>query len=128
MSYFFAEPARHTLSITRKAHLQGNGRTVEPVQVTPLNAVSENPRLLAQMIEFPATGVASGAEAFRQMTGLVYVLEGQLQLDAGGMQETLEAGDCAYIQSEMALAWSAAGKLRCRVLAVLPGAQTRAQG
>jgi len=51
----------------------------------------------------------------------VYVLEGRLQLDAGGMQEILEAGDCAYMESEMALAWSAAGKQRCRVLAVMPG-------
>jgi quercetin dioxygenase-like cupin family protein len=54
--------------------------------------------------------------------GLVYVLEGKLQLEAGGMHEVLEAGDCAYIESEMALAWSSAGKHRCRVLAVLPGA------
>ena len=35
------------------------------------------------------------------------------------MHEVLEAGDCAYMESEMALAWSAAGKHRCRVLAVL---------
>jgi len=49
-------------------------------------------------------------------------------LDSGGMQEVLEAGDCAYIESEMALAWSAAGKHRCRVLAVLPGVQVRAEG
>src|SRR5580693_6446408 len=29
LSYFFAEPARHSLSITRRAHLQGNGRGAE---------------------------------------------------------------------------------------------------
>jgi uncharacterized cupin superfamily protein len=52
---------------------------------------------------------------------VVYVLEGRLQLEAGGIQEVLEAGDCACIESEMALAWSAAGKQRCRILAVLPG-------
>jgi quercetin dioxygenase-like cupin family protein len=50
------------------------------------------------------------------------VLEGRLQLDAGGMHEALEAGDCAYMESEMALAWSAAGKHRCRILAVTLGA------
>jgi len=33
----------------------------------------------------------------------------------------LDAGDCAYVESDMALAWSAAGKQRCRVLAVAPG-------
>jgi hypothetical protein len=44
-----------------------------------------------------------------------------LRLDAGGMHEILETGDCACMESEMALAWSAADKHRCRVLAVLPG-------
>jgi transcriptional regulator with XRE-family HTH domain len=126
MSYFFAEPARHTLSITRKAHLQGEGRGPEAVKFTPLNAVSEGSRLVAQMIEFPAGGVSAGADPFRQMSGLVYVLEGRLQLDAGGMHEVLEAGDCAYMESEMALSWSAGGKQRCRVLAVTPGAAPRA--
>ena len=154
MSYFFAEPAQHTLSITRKAHLQGNGRGPEPVKVIPLNAPGEGsrlatpatetgrqgprlatpatetcrqgPRLVARMIEFPAGGASFGPEPFRETSGLVYVLEGRLQLDAGGMHEVLEAGDCACMESEMALAWSAAGKHRCRVLAVTPGA-VRAQ-
>ena len=141
MSYLFAEPAQHTLSITRKAHLQGDGRGPEAVKVTPLNAAGDGarlatpatetsrrgPRLVAQMIEFPAGGVSSGTEPFREKSGLVYVLEGRLQLDAGGMHEVLEAGDCAYMESEMALAWSAAGKHRCRILAVMPGA-ARADG
>jgi hypothetical protein len=38
------------------------------------------------------------------------------------MSEVLEAGDCAYMESETALAWSAAGKRRCRILAVMPAA------
>jgi transcriptional regulator with XRE-family HTH domain len=120
MSYFFSEPARHTLSITRKAHLQGAGRSMEQMKVTPLNVASEHPRLLAQMIEFPAGAATSTVEGFCGSCGMVYVLEGRLQLDAGGMQELLDAGDCAYMESEMPLAWSAAGKHRCRVLAVLP--------
>jgi transcriptional regulator with XRE-family HTH domain len=122
MSYFFAEPARHVLSITRKAHLQGEGRGPEGVKFTPLNASSESPRLLAQMIEFPAGGVAAGADPLRRLSGLIYVLEGKLQLDSGGMHEVLDAGDCAYMDSEMALSWSATGKSRCRVLAVSPAA------
>ncbi|MGA2171003.1 MAG: helix-turn-helix domain-containing protein [Terracidiphilus sp.] len=128
MSYFFAEPARHTLSITRKAHLQGHERGMEQVTFTPLNAVGEGSRLVAQMIEFPAGGATCAPECLKEASGLVYVLEGRLNLDAGGMQEALEAGDCAYMESEMALAWSAAGKHRCRVLAVLPGAPARAEG
>ena len=121
MSYFFSEPARHTLSITRKAHFEGDGRGAEPVKVTPLNTAEEGPRLVAQMIEFAPGGAASAADCFRETSGVVYVLEGRLQLDAGGMQEVLEAGDCACMESEMAVAWSAADKHRCRILTVLPG-------
>ncbi len=120
MSHFFSEPARHTLSITRKAHFEGDGRGVEPVKVTPLNTAEEGAQLLAQMIEFSPGGSASATDCFRGSAGVVYVLEGRLQLDAGGMQEVLEAGDCACIESEMALAWSAADKHRCRILTVLP--------
>jgi transcriptional regulator with XRE-family HTH domain len=120
MSYFFAEPAQHTLSITRKAHLEENSRGADAVKITPLNSPAGEPRMLAEMIEFAAGGAISSADAFRETSGLAYVLEGRLQLDAGGVHEVLEAGDCAYMESEMALTWSAAGKHRCRVLAVLP--------
>jgi hypothetical protein len=124
MNYFFAEPARHTLSITRKGHLQAAGRGPETVKFIPLNATGKDTRIIAQMIEFPAGGLATGKEPLPQMSGLVFVLEGKLQLDAGGMQEVLEAGDCAYMESELAMAWSAAGKQRCRVLAVMPRAES----
>ncbi len=120
LSYFFSEPANHTLSITRKAHLAGNSRGLESVKTTPLNAVMDGTSLVAQMIEFPAGGASCTTDSRYQKNGLVYVLEGKLQMDAGGMHEVLEAGDCACIESEMALAWSAAGKHRCRILAVTP--------
>lgn len=133
MSHFFKEPTRHTLSITRKAQLVGQDRGTEQLRKTPLNAVGEGsllsspesggtkPKLVAQLIEFPAKGVASISAGNDEVSGLVYVLEGQLKLDSGGMQETLEAGDCVYVESDMTLAWSAEGKHRCRVLAVSPG-------
>jgi transcriptional regulator with XRE-family HTH domain len=126
MSYFFSEPAKHTLSITRKAHLQAKSRGLESVKVTPLNAIGDGTRLVAQMMEFPAGGSSCVTDACHGASGIVYVLEGKLQLDAGGMSEVLEAGDCAYMESEMALAWSAAGKHRCRILAVKP-ARPRAE-
>jgi transcriptional regulator with XRE-family HTH domain len=119
MSYFFSEPARHTLSITRRAHLAGASRGLESVKITPLNAVTEGTRLVARMIEFPTGGVSSCAtDSCRVGTGLMYVLEGKLQLDAGGMQEVLDTGDCACMESEIALALSASGKYRCRILTV----------
>jgi transcriptional regulator with XRE-family HTH domain len=122
MSYFFSEPTRHTLSITRKAHLQGNGRGLDAIKTTPLNAPEAGTRLTAQMMEFPPNGASSTTESCFETSALVYVLEGKLQLDAGGLHEVLEAGDCAYMESEMALAWSAGGKHRCRILAVMPSA------
>lgn len=122
MSYFFSEPAQHTLSITRKAHLQDNSRGLEQARITPLNAVAGETRLLARMIEFSAGGASCASDACGEADGLVYVLEGKLQLNAGGMYEVLEAGDCAYMESKMPLAWSAAGKHRCRILAVTPAA------
>ena len=123
MSYFFSEPTKHTLSITRKAHLQGSGRGVETVKHTPLNASPEESRLLAQMIEFLPGGATCAAKSAHESGGVVYVLEGRLQIDAGGLHEVLEAGDCAYMESEMAMAWSAVGKHRCRVLSVTPTAE-----
>jgi quercetin dioxygenase-like cupin family protein len=60
-------------------------------------------------------------ESCHEANRVVYVIEGRLRLEAGGMQEVLETGDCACMESAMALAWSAADKHRCRVLAVLPG-------
>lgn len=122
ISYFFSEPERHMLSITRKAHLQGNGRGIDSVKATPLNAAGEKPRLLAHLLEFAPNCTSSTSEAGKETSGLVYVLEGCLQLNSGGMHEVLEAGDCAYVESEMAMAWGAAGKHRCLVLAVMPAA------
>jgi transcriptional regulator with XRE-family HTH domain len=120
MSYFFSEPARHSLSITRKAHIQGEGRATDAIKVTPLNANGEGFRLMAQVIEFPPGGTNVAINAFKETGAVIYVLEGRLRLDAGGMDEVLDAGDCACMESEMPLAWSAADKHCCKVLAVLP--------
>jgi quercetin dioxygenase-like cupin family protein len=120
MDYFFNEPSHHKLSITRKAHLQGNGRGTEQVKITPLNADGEGFRLVAQVIEFPPGGATVAMNAFEETGAVIYVLEGRLRLDAGAMHEVLEAGDCACMESELPLAWSAADKHRCRILAVLP--------
>ena len=135
MSYFFREPARHTLSITRKAHLQGHERGMEQMRVMPLNPpagpaqgaagdkTGRAPRMVAQMVELAAAGSSCLLECLQQASGLVYVLEGKLQLDSGGLHELLETGDFAYVESDIALMGSAGGKHRCRVLAVFPVAE-----
>jgi len=75
------------------------------------------------MVELAATGSSCVLECLQQASTLVYVLEGKLQLDSGALHELLEAGDCAYVESDMAMMGSAAGKHRCRVLAVFPIAE-----
>jgi len=122
LNYFFAEPARHALSITRKAHLQGDGHVPESIKGTLLNAEGKGFRLVAQIVEFAPGGSTISINAFHETGAVVYVLEGRLRLDAGGLHEVLETGDCACMESDMPLAWSAADKHRCRVLAVLPTA------
>lgn len=52
LSYFFSDAARHTLAITRKAHLLGNGRSQEGVKYIPLHAADANARLVARMVEY----------------------------------------------------------------------------
>ena len=128
MSYYFSEPSRHALSITRKAHLLGKGRGTESTKAIPLNPATAQGGLTARMVEF-APGVTSGVmEGLPGGSGLVYVLEGRLQLEAGGMHEVLEEGDCAWMESEMALSWSVLGKHRCRVLAVACGPERKSAG
>jgi len=122
LSHFFSEPDHHVLSITRKAHLQSAARGPEAVRTIPLSPPRSASGLQAEMIEVPtaASEALSGLYS-RETIGLIYVIEGRLQLAAGGLQEVLDAGDCVFIDTRMPLVWSAAGKHPCRVLAVRPG-------
>jgi transcriptional regulator with XRE-family HTH domain len=118
LGHFFSEPARHSLSITRRAHLEGSGRHAEAGRVTPLSA--DHARLSAQFIDFEPDSSPTTLQQHSETVGVFYVLEGRLRLDAGGVEEILEAGDCVCIDTELPLGWGAADKCRCRVLAVVP--------
>ena len=122
LSYFFSEATRHTLAITRKAHLAGNGRGQEAIKHVSLHAATASDKLFARMVELPAGVTGMMSEAGRPLCAVVYVLEGKLQLDAGGMHESLDSGDCIFVDTEMAIGWSASGPDRCRVLMVTPAA------
>jgi transcriptional regulator with XRE-family HTH domain len=122
MSHFFCEPAEHSLSITRQAHLQGSGRGLDTTKVTPLHAVGAGDKLIAQVIEFAPGVNGAASEGSAETSGLIYVLEGRLHINTGGLTEELDAGDCAYMRSGMAVSMSAGGKHRCRVLSVTPAA------
>jgi len=119
VGYFFHEPAHHSLSITRKQTLEGDGRSPEPVKITPLSGAGT--RIVAEVVEFQPGAPATAIDPSHVVSGTVYVLEGRLRLDAGQIHEVLETGDCACMETELPLAWSAADKHRCRILAVLPG-------
>ncbi|WP_348264637.1 XRE family transcriptional regulator [Telmatobacter sp. DSM 110680] len=121
LSYFFSDAAKHTLAITRKAHLIGNGRGQDGVKQVLLHALTSDARLVARMVEYPQGASGTMSEGGQPACSLVYVLEGKLQMDSGGMHEVLETGDCAYVDSDMAIAWGAQGTDRCRVLSVTPG-------
>ncbi|HEY2857567.1 MAG TPA: XRE family transcriptional regulator [Terracidiphilus sp.] len=121
LSHFFCEPERHALSITRRMHLEGTARDAKPVYTVALTGPGKKRRLSAHMMEITASTPVSLNGDTDETCMLVYVLEGRLQFGGGAMMEVLDAGDCAYIESAMDLAWSTAGKHRCRVLVVGPG-------
>ena len=121
LSYFFSDATKHTLAITRKAHLIGNGRGQDGVKQVLLHVLNTDARLVARMVEYPQGASGTMSEGGQRACSLVYVLEGKLQMDSGGMHEVLETGDCAYVDSDMAIAWGAGGTDRCRVLLVTPG-------
>ncbi|HEY3704119.1 MAG TPA: helix-turn-helix domain-containing protein [Terracidiphilus sp.] len=121
LSYFFCEPERHTLSITRKAHLEGTTRHAEQARVIPLTTPGKGIRLRAEMIEVTAAAPVALTEPNDETCALYYVIDGRLHLSAGGMEEVLDAGDCAYLESTMSLAWASDGKSPSRILVVRPG-------
>jgi transcriptional regulator with XRE-family HTH domain len=120
LSYFFQEPESHTLSITRRANLQGSSRGPELVRHIPLNSLVSGARLAVELIEIPPSAACCSSEVGRASCGVVYVIEGRLRLDVGGTHEVLEAGDCAYMESRFTATWSAMGQHRCRLLSVTP--------
>ena len=120
LSYFFSEPGQHTVSITRKSHLQAAGRGAEQVRVTPLHAHIAGDPLLAKVIDLAQGGTQPATDTLSEVNGLLYVIEGKLQLDLGELTEELDAGDCAYLKSKLPLMLTAAGRQHCRVLAVTP--------
>lgn len=126
LSHFFSDATKHVLAITRKAHLAGSGRGQEAAKPIPLHALSADARLVARIMEYSPGAAGVLSEVGRSECSVVYVLEGILHLDSGGMHEILETGDCAYVDSDMAMAWSAGNSGRCRALVVTPGTPRRA--
>jgi transcriptional regulator with XRE-family HTH domain len=123
LGHFFREPAEHSLSVTRRVNTQGRGRSTDPVNRIPLNPGVPDRRMDACLVDLAPGAPATEPGMRDEGALLIYVLDGRLSLDVGGMRETLETGDCAYLESDLPLAWGAAGKQRCRMLAITPSAR-----
>jgi len=124
MGHFFCEPTKHSLSVTRKAHLEANARAPEAAGIIPLNAPSENPCLTAEMVELTSTPFTF-TESTTEICGFLHVLEGSVRLVTDGMSQTLDAGDCAYMETRMPTSLNAEGKDRCRILLIKPATSNR---
>jgi transcriptional regulator with XRE-family HTH domain len=123
LGHFFLDPKEHSLSVTRKVTNQGRGRKTDPASRIPLNPGTANPRMDACLVDLAAGTPVAESEIKAEHALFLYVLDGRLFLDVGSMRETLEAGDCVYLESDLPVAWGAAGKQRCRLLAVTPGSR-----
>ena len=121
MGHFFSEPSKHSLSVTRKAHLEVNARAAETAGIIPLNAPADHPCLLPEMLELTSTPFAF-AESNAEICAFLYVLEGGVHLVTDSMTQTLKTGDCAYMETRMPSTVSAEGSQRCRILMVKPAA------
>jgi len=127
LSHFFQESRRHSLSITRKAHLETGSAWHDAVRRIPLLPPLKSPALAAEVIELAGDGSPYSPAPGNCITCLVYVIDGQLGLESDGTKEVLAAGDCAFIESEASFVWRAAGKTTCRLLTVAPGAHSAPQ-
>jgi hypothetical protein len=107
-------------SITRKLRETGHARKHELLKQFPLS-VGADSRFLAREVDFPPGVVGVLTKAGKAFSGVVYVLEGSLQLDSAGQQDVLETGDCLCLHSDMLITWGASGTSRCRALVVTPG-------
>ena len=150
MSHFFTEATRHTVSITRKAQSQdtawpgaGADHAVERTKRRrDAKGKAGGGRMTLRTDKCgkgtEESGCRAGATDGVRPGGAAsipgWISEGQrralcarwrLRLDSGGMHEFLETGDCAFVDTDMTMAWSAAGKQRCRILAVFPGADPK---
>ncbi len=119
MGHFFCEPTKHSLSVTRKSHLEAKGRIANIAGNIPLNLPTENPCLIAEMVELTSTPFTF-AESDSQFCAFLHVLEGSVHLVTDGMTQTLEVGDCAYMETRMPTSLSTQGNRRCRILVIKP--------
>ena len=119
LAFFFSDAAKHSLSITRNLREHQCGRAQETLKQFQLGLGADSP-IVAREVDFPPGVDGVLTDVGKVFIGVIYVLEGRLQIDSAGLQDVLEAGDCVCANSEMLITWGAHGKSRCRALVVTP--------
>ena len=120
LSHFFCEAERHSMSLTRKAHLQTKFSGTENARFVALNVPGPESRLSSEMIEICPASSLSLSKPDRETCAVVFVLDGRLQVRSGAMIEVMETGDSVHVESSMEMFWSNPGKHPCRLLVVRP--------
>lgn len=117
LSYFFSEPAIHSVAITRNLHKADEARAHPAIKRTPLHALTARSKQLSQILEIPAGVIASLVESGSRSELTAYVLDGTLRLTVAGSEEELHADDSIVLDTDAVVLWSA-GDSGCRVLTV----------
>ena len=120
VGFFFADPSKHSMSITRSLQKTRSGRKQETAKQFLLNT-RENNHILAREVELPPRFIEALTEVGKVFNGVIYVLEGSLQIESSGQKDVLDAGDCVCLNSEMMIFWGASGTTGCRALIVTQG-------
>lgn len=125
LSHFFAEAQRHSIAITRKETLSAARRERDGIKETPLHPWSSNEPLCARIVDFPPDVVEAVAAMDGCLHCAIYVVEGSLKIESGGLREILNQGDFACLSTEMATFWGSEGRGHCRALVVSGAARQR---
>jgi transcriptional regulator with XRE-family HTH domain len=119
LDYFFSTVERqHLFAITRQAHIQDQTRGQQTIRSIPLHVPSADGALIAEIIDFPPNSPVNMQKHGSLAKIVAYVIAGTVEIDVAGAKETLAAGDCAVLNTEASVIWSASGGHQCRALIV----------
>jgi transcriptional regulator with XRE-family HTH domain len=122
LAFFFSTVQRHSLAITRKAHISADRRDLPRAREMPLHHSTPISRQVSRIVEIPANASCNIGNPNVRTELTACVLEGTLHLTSAGTEEVLHSGDILVLDTDSAVTWSAP-ETGCRVLAVF--ARTR---
>lgn len=120
LGYFFSDPTRQTISITRREHMAQEPRGPDLLRQLPLHMPTADSKLVAKLVDIPPGRETASHDCSANTEFMVYVLEGILSLSVAGSEDELRVGDCAIVASDSFVVIGAAGKSHCRLLCITP--------